>query len=63
MRVLLDAVEGEFAIGRTEFDAPEVDNEVLIPCSQFIGPVPVGTFVDALITDASEYDLVATLER
>ena len=63
MRVLLDRVEGEFAIGRTEFDAPEVDNEVLIPCSQFNGAVPVGTFVDARITDASEYDLVATLER
>lgn len=63
MRVLLDSVEGEYAVGRTEFDAPEVDNEVLIPVSAFDGPVPVGNFVDAIITDAFEYDLHATLRR
>ncbi len=63
LRVLIDSVEGEFAIGRTEFDAPEVDNEVLIHQREFDGPVPTGSFVDAIITEAAEYDLVATLRR
>jgi ribosomal protein S12 methylthiotransferase len=63
LRILLDAVEGEFAIGRTEFDAPEVDNEVLISVNEFDGPPPIGDFVDAVITEAAEYDLVATLRR
>ncbi len=63
LRVLIDSVEGEFAIGRTEFDAPEVDNEVLIHQREFDGPVPTGRFVDAIITEAAEYDLVASLRR
>ncbi|PLX31801.1 MAG: 30S ribosomal protein S12 methylthiotransferase RimO [Ignavibacteria bacterium] len=60
MRVLCDRVEGEFMVARSEFDAPEVDNEVLIPLREFTGPPPVGRFVNITITDASEYDLMAT---
>jgi ribosomal protein S12 methylthiotransferase len=63
LRILLDAIEGEFAVGRTEFDAPEVDNEVLISVNEFDGAPPIGTFVDAVITEAAEYDLVASIRR
>jgi ribosomal protein S12 methylthiotransferase len=63
LRILLDAIEGEFVVGRTEFDAPEVDNEVLISVNEFDGTPPVGSFVDAVITEAAEYDLVASIRR
>jgi ribosomal protein S12 methylthiotransferase len=63
LRVLIDAVEGDHAVARTEFDAPEVDNEVLIPCDQFPARVPVGQFADVLITESLEYDLIATCRR
>ena len=43
-------------MGRSEYDSPEVDNEVLLDASH---ELVVGAFVDALITDATEYDLHA----
>ncbi len=56
MRVLFDRKEGGYFIGRTEFDSPEVDNEVLVNAeSQF---VKLGDFADVKITDASDYDLI-----
>ena len=61
IRVLLDRVEGDMVVGRSEFDAPEVDNEVLLPLTDFVTPPPLGDFVDALVNDASEFDLTATL--
>ena len=54
MRVLIDRKEGGVYIGRTEFDSPEVDNEVLLPGHE---DVSVGDFAQVLITDATEYDL------
>jgi ribosomal protein S12 methylthiotransferase len=57
LRVLVDRKEGGYFIGRTEFDSPEVDNEVLIDASQFF--VRVGDFVEVKITDAEDYDLYA----
>ena len=56
VRVLLDRNEGEFVVGRTEWDAPEIDQEVLV------GAVPglaVGSFVIVKVTDTTEYDLYA----
>lgn len=53
-RVLIDRVDGKYLVGRTEFDSPEVDNEVLIPDQKEIIP---GQFIDVLITKADEYDL------
>jgi ribosomal protein S12 methylthiotransferase len=44
-------------VGRTEFDSPEVDPEVLIPLST--EGVTIGEFYTAEITDASEFDLYA----
>jgi ribosomal protein S12 methylthiotransferase len=54
-RVLFDKKEGEYFIGRTEFDSPEVDNEVLVPAKNNF--VRIGDFANVKITSAEEYDL------
>ena len=59
LRVLVDRVEGDHYIGRTEFDSPDVDNEVLIPTGEY--SLTPGRFVMVKITDATEYDLQAEL--
>lgn len=61
MKVLVDRMEGGQYIGRTEYDSPEVDNEVLIDeQGEYLRP---GDFVQAHITGASEFDLTATLAK
>lgn len=55
MKVIIDRREAGFYIGRTEFDSPEVDNEILIPSEGV--ELHVGSFYDAEIFDAIEYDL------
>ncbi|MBK9509456.1 MAG: 30S ribosomal protein S12 methylthiotransferase RimO [Cytophagaceae bacterium] len=57
-KVLFDRKESGHFIGRTEFDSPEVDNEVLIPASQY---VRVGDFANVKITSATEFDLFGEL--
>ena len=54
--VLFDRVEGDYFIGRTEFDSPEVDNEVLVKktADNFIR---IGDFAQVQITSADHYDL------
>jgi ribosomal protein S12 methylthiotransferase len=59
LRVLVDRVEGDHYIGRTEFDSPDVDNEVLIPTGEY--SLTPGRFATVKITDATEYDLQAEL--
>lgn len=59
MKVLIDRKEGESFYGRTEFDSPEVDNEVILDASK--NYLRIGDFVTAKITVASEFDLVAEL--
>jgi ribosomal protein S12 methylthiotransferase len=54
-RVLFDKKEGEHFIGRTEFDSPEVDNEVLVAANKDF--VRVGDFANIKITSAEDYDL------
>ncbi len=54
-KVLIDKKEGDYFIGRTEFDSPEVDNEVLIKADGTFARV--GDFVNVKITSAEEYDL------
>ena len=59
-KVLIDRKEGGYWVGRTAFDSPEVDNEVLISVDGEDGkPVHlrIGDFVDAYINDADDYDL------
>jgi ribosomal protein S12 methylthiotransferase len=56
-RVLIDRKEGNHYIGRTEFDSPDVDNEVLIDATtQYL---KTGEFVNVHITEASDFDLYA----
>ena len=57
MRIIIDRVEGDWYIGRTEFCSPEVDPEVLIPIDE---ELTIGEFYEARITDAEEFDLYAT---
>ena len=57
-KVLIDRKEGGHFIGRTEYDSPEVDNEVLIDAAAHY--CRVGDFVEVTIDDASEFDLYAT---
>ena len=59
LKVLFDKKEGGYFVGRTEFDSPEVDNEVLIPADKYF--VRVGDFANVLITDATEYDLIGEI--
>lgn len=54
-RVLVDKAEGGHYIARTEFDSPEVDNEVLIPTKG--NYLRVGDFAEVRITEANEHDL------
>ncbi len=55
--VLIDRKEGGYFVGRTEFDSPDVDNEVLIDAAQSY--VRIGDFVIVEITDAEDFDLFA----
>jgi ribosomal protein S12 methylthiotransferase len=59
LRVLFDRKDGAYFIGRTEYDSPEVDNEVLISADSSF--VRVGDYANVLITDATEYDLYGEL--
>ena len=55
LRVLFDRKEGEFFVGRTESDSPEVDNEVLVNAAE--NYARIGDFAMVEITEASDYDL------
>ncbi len=59
-KVLIDRKEGELFIGRTEYDSPEIDNEVLIRSSEVLEP---GNFYDVKIVDAYEFDLVGEVVK
>jgi ribosomal protein S12 methylthiotransferase len=58
LKVLIDSQDGEFYMGRTDWDAPEIDQEVFVRSSQ---PLQAGTFYTVAITDAVEYDLFASV--
>eukprot|EP01137_Pigoraptor_chileana_P009037 Opistho-2@56697 len=52
-KVLFDRKEGGYFIGRTQFDSPEVDNEVLVPATQY---VRLGDFANVKVNRAEEFD-------
>jgi len=60
MQVIVDREEEDYFIGRTEFDSPEVDPEVLIEKD---AAIKVGTFIQAEITGAESFDLFAKLSK
>ena len=55
LKVLIDRKEGDFYIGRTAFDSPEVDNEVIVKNTETLLP---GTFVQVFIEDSEAFDLI-----
>jgi ribosomal protein S12 methylthiotransferase len=55
-KVLIDRHEGGTFIGRTEFDSPEVDNEVIVESREYLR---IGDFVNVTVTSATEFDLHA----
>ena len=59
VKVLVDRIEDNQMIGRTEWDSPEVDNEVIIPFEPFETPAEPGQFIDVEITEAYDYELKA----
>lgn len=60
-KVLIDRVEGDYFVGRTEFDSPEVDNEVLIAKSDSY--VTVGRYANVLINRADDFDLHGSIVK
>lgn len=58
MKVIVDRMEGDYYVARSEFCSPEVDPEVLIPANE--RRLIVGNFYDVLITGSDDYDLFAT---
>ena len=56
-KVLIDRKRGNYYVGRTQYDSPDVDNEVLIQAETNF--LRVGEFVDVKIIEASDFDLYA----
>jgi ribosomal protein S12 methylthiotransferase len=56
LKVLIERVEGELFVGRSEWDAPEIDQEVYVRSSS---KLRIGSFVNATVTHCTEYDLYA----
>ena len=59
MRVIIDRTEGEFYIARSQYDSPEVDEEILIPITR---EFEIGDMVNIRITDYDEYDLYGEIK-
>lgn len=59
MKVIIDRLEGDYYIGRTEFDSPEVDPEVLIRADG--AKLQIGSFYQVKVYDADDFDLYASL--
>lgn len=56
-RVIIDRCEGDYFVGRTQYDSPEVDNEVIIKSAEVL---KIGEFYAVEVIDAENYDLIAT---
>lgn len=60
-KVLIDRIEGDYYIGRTQYDSPEVDDEILIPVDE--AELNVGDFVNVRLTKADYFDLYGTVDN
>jgi ribosomal protein S12 methylthiotransferase len=60
-KVLVDKLDGDYFIGRTEFDSPEVDNEVLIDAK--LDYATPGTFVNVQVDRAEDFDLYGRIVK
>lgn len=61
MRVIVDGRQGDFYVARSEYDSPEVDQDILIPADE--KRLFKGRFYEVKITDAEDYDLYGELVR
>ncbi len=61
LKVIIDRKEGEYYVGRTEFDSPEVDPEVLIPVAD--GTLRKGSFYNVHIVDSDDFDLYGKVKK
>ena len=59
-KTMIDRLEGEYYVGRTEFDSPEVDPEVLIKADR---DLETGRFVNVKVTEADAFDLYGKVEN
>ena len=59
-KVIIDRIEGDYHVGRTEYDSPEVDPEVLIKADCELA---AGEFVNVRITEADAFDLYGTIDK
>lgn len=60
LKVIVDRFEGDYAVGRTEYDSPEVDQEVLISINGK-KKVKIGDFISVKITQSDNYDLIGEM--
>ncbi|MFB9052954.1 30S ribosomal protein S12 methylthiotransferase RimO [Formosa undariae] len=60
-KVVIDRKEGNYFVGRTEFDSPDVDNEVLIDATETY--LKTGEFAQVVITEAADFDLYAEVAK
>jgi ribosomal protein S12 methylthiotransferase len=61
LKVLIDQIEGDTGLGRTEYDAPEVDNECILAIEN--QPVTAGSFCVAEISDTAAYELHGKVQK
>ena len=59
LRVIIDREEDDYYVGRTEWDSPEVDPEVLINKDK---PLAIGEFANVRITQALPFELMGTIQ-
>jgi len=62
-KVIIDRKDGEYLVGRTQFDSPEVDCEVLVSCQPSAVSIQVGEFYNVEITKAEEFDLYGKINE
>ena len=60
-KTIIDRREGDYFVGRTQYDSPEVDCEVLVPASG--GNLSIGNFYDVRVTESDDYDLYGVVEN
>lgn len=58
LKIIVDRQEDDYYVGRSEYDSPEVDPEVLITTSK---PLTIGEFYNIVVTGAEDYDLIGEL--
>lgn len=58
-KCIFDRKEGDYFVGRTEYDSPDVDNTVLVPAKDVY--IPIGEFAEVRIISAEDYDLIGEL--